>query len=179
MDLDGEYINRFDTSINGVDLSKRLVSTNHNALGYCSVKSPDKYESGAWCVVHDYGGSTGWDNISWNSWEPVGTKVQVQVRSSNDQINWSNWEDAGNGLSLKMTPPGRYLQVEVNLERFNNTESPVLYDISFNPLNVTSEATDLAVSIMGNASSVGIGDTVHLVISLSNLGPKSLRLITR
>ena len=46
MDLDGEYIHRFDTSINGIDLSKRLVSTNHNALGYCSVKSPYKYESG-------------------------------------------------------------------------------------------------------------------------------------
>ncbi|MDO8870259.1 MAG: hypothetical protein Q7V10_05855 [Methanobacteriaceae archaeon] len=173
MDLDGEYIHRFDTSINGIELSKRLVSTNHNALGYFTVKSPDKYESGAWSVVHDYGSSTGWDNISWNSWEPVGTKVSVHVRSSNDQINWSNWEDAGNGLSIKMTPPGRYLQVEVNLERFNNTESPVLYDISFNPLNVTDEATDLAVSITGNASSVGIGDTVHLVISLSNLGPKA------
>ncbi|WP_305548713.1 DUF11 domain-containing protein [Sediminibacterium sp.] len=38
---------------------------------------------------------------------------------------------------------------------------------------MTSEATDLAVSITGNASSVGIGDTVHLIISLSNLGPKS------
>ncbi len=174
MDLDGEYIHRFDTSINGVDLSKRLVSTNHNALGYFTVKSPDKYESGggAWSVVHDYGSITGWDNISWNSLEPVGTKVSVQVRSSNDQINWSNWEDAVNGLSLKMTPPGRYLQVEVNLERFNNTESPVLYDISVNALNVTSEATDLAVNITGNASSVGIGDTVHLVIGLSNLGPK-------
>ncbi|MDO8870257.1 MAG: DUF11 domain-containing protein [Methanobacteriaceae archaeon] len=40
-------------------------------------------------------------------------------------------------------------------------------------MNTTSEATDLAVSITGNASSVGIGDTVHLIISLSNLGPKS------
>ncbi|MDP2836291.1 MAG: DUF11 domain-containing protein, partial [Methanobacteriaceae archaeon] len=41
-----------------------------------------------------------------------------------------------------------------------------------NPFNVTDEATDLAVNITGNASSVGIGDTVHLIISLSNLGPK-------
>ena len=49
----------------------------------------------------------------------------------------------------------------------------MLYDISVNALNVTSEVTDLAVSITGNASSVGIGDTVRLVISLSNLGPKS------
>ena len=37
---------------------------------------------------------------------------------------------------------------------------------------MTSEATDLAVSIRGNASILGIGDTVHLVIGLSNLGPK-------
>ncbi|MDP3566408.1 DUF11 domain-containing protein, partial [Sediminibacterium sp.] len=39
-------------------------------------------------------------------------------------------------------------------------------------MNTTSEATDLAVNITGNATSLGIGDTVHLVISLSNLGPK-------
>ncbi|MDP3485831.1 MAG: DUF11 domain-containing protein [Methanobacteriaceae archaeon] len=37
---------------------------------------------------------------------------------------------------------------------------------------MTDESTDLGVSITGNASSLGIGDTVHLVISLSNLGPK-------
>ena len=48
----------------------------------------------------------------------------------------------------------------------------MVYDIGVNALNVTSEGTDLAVSIMGNVSSVGIGDTVHLVIGLSNLGPK-------
>jgi hypothetical protein len=86
-------------------------------------------------------------------------------------INWSNWEDAGNGLSLKTTPPGRYLQVEAVLEIIKGLNSPVIYDISVNALNTTSEATDLAVNITGNASSLGIGDTVHLVISLSNLGP--------
>ena len=48
----------------------------------------------------------------------------------------------------------------------------MIYDISVNALNITSEATDLAVNITGNATSLGIGDTVHLIISLSNLGPK-------
>ena len=48
----------------------------------------------------------------------------------------------------------------------------MVHDISVNALNTSDEATDLAVSITGNVSSVGIGDTVHLVISLSNLGPK-------
>ena len=48
----------------------------------------------------------------------------------------------------------------------------MVYDISFNALNTSDEGTDLAVSVMGNVSSVGIGDTVHLVIGLSNLGPK-------
>ncbi|MDP3035501.1 MAG: hypothetical protein Q8M97_10430 [Methanobacteriaceae archaeon] len=63
--------------------------------------------------------------------------------------------------------------MEAVLEIIKGLNSPVIYDISVNALNVTSDATDLAVSIMGNASSVGIGDTVHLIISLSNLGPKS------
>jgi Flp pilus assembly pilin Flp len=49
----------------------------------------------------------------------------------------------------------------------------VVYDISVNALNKSDEAIDLAVSIMGNSTSVGIGDTVHLVIGLSNLGPKA------
>ncbi|MDP3484283.1 MAG: hypothetical protein Q8S06_02070, partial [Methanobacteriaceae archaeon] len=47
----------------------------------------------------------------------------------------------------------------------------MIYDIGVNALNTTDEATDLAVNITGNASSLGIGDTVHLIISLSNLGP--------
>jgi hypothetical protein len=105
-----------------------------------------------------------------NSFKQV-IKVSIHVRSSNDQINWSNWEDAGNGLSLKITPSGRYLQVEAVLEIIKGLNSPVVYDISVNALNTTSGATDLAVNITGNASSVGMGDTVHLVIGLSNLGP--------
>ncbi len=70
-----------------------------------------------------------------------------------------------------MTPPGQYLEVEAVLEIINGLNSPVIYDISVNALNATSEATDLAVNIAGNASSLNIGDTVHLIISLSNLGP--------
>ena len=62
--------------------------------------------------------------------------------------------------------------MEAVLEIIKGLNSPVIYDISVNALNTTSEATDLAVNITGNATSLGIGDTVHLIISLSNLGPK-------
>ena len=174
VDYNDEYIHRIDPAINGVDLSKRIVYTGHVGYNQMTTSSMNGIQqSGSWCVVHDSGVlNTSWSNITWNGYEPSGTRISMHVRSSNDQINWSNWEDAVNGLSLKMTPSGRYLQVEAVLEIIKGLNSPVIYDISVNVLNVTSEATDLAVSITGNASSVGIGDTVRLVISLSNLGPK-------
>jgi hypothetical protein len=107
------------------------------------------------------------------SYEPKGTKVTVRVRSSNDKNNWSNWEPANNYFNLKLTPNGRYLEVEVALEKFNSTQSPVVYDVTVNTLDSTALTTDLGVSITGNQSSLNVGETVKLIIIAVNNGPNS------
>ncbi|MBM4241757.1 MAG: hypothetical protein FJ150_08875 [Euryarchaeota archaeon] len=110
--------------------------------------------------------------IGWNSYEPSGTKVTVRVRSSNDKINWSVWEDAVNGVALKLTPHGRYLEVEVCLERLSGTLSPLVYDVTISTLKGES-ATALAVSITGDKNVLNLGDNVKLTITAQNNGPHS------
>jgi len=96
----------------------------------------------------------------------------VRVRSSNDKIDWSVWEDAVNGAALKLTPRGRYLEVEVSLESLSGMLSPVVYDITLSTLKGDS-ATDLAVSIIGDKNILNLGDNVKLTINALNRGPKS------
>jgi uncharacterized repeat protein (TIGR01451 family) len=112
-----------------------------------------------------------WGTVSWNSFEPKGTKVSVRVRSSNDKANRSTWEEAENGLNLKLTPNGRYLEVEVTLEKFNSTQSPVVYDVTVNALDSSAATTDLGVGITSDKSSLNIGGTVKLTINAFNNGP--------
>ncbi|MEN4017174.1 MAG: DUF11 domain-containing protein [Methanobacterium sp.] len=108
-----------------------------------------------------------------NSYEPHGTKITVRVRSSNDKQSWSAWEDAINGASLRLTPRGRYLEVEVTLEKFNSAQSPVVYDVTVNTLDSTALTTDLGASITGNQSSLNVGETVKLTVTAFNNGPNS------
>ncbi len=106
-----------------------------------------------------------------NSYEPHGTKITVRVRSSNDKQSWSAWEDAINGASLRLTPRGRYLEVEVTLEKFNSAQSPVVYDVTVNTLDSTALTTDLGVTITGNKNTLNLGDTVKLAVTAFNNGP--------
>ncbi len=103
VDYNDEYIHRINPTINGVDLSKRIVFGSHVGYNQMTTSSQNGIQqSGSWIVIHDSGVlNTSWSNVTWNGYEPSGTRISIHVRSSNDQINWSNWEDAGNGLSLE------------------------------------------------------------------------------
>jgi uncharacterized repeat protein (TIGR01451 family) len=174
VDHNDVYIHRINPAINGVDFSKMIVSGTH--VGYSTMTAPTSkvYDKGTWTVIHDsLTDNAYWATISWNSHQPKGTKVTVRVRSSNDKTNWSNWEPANNGLNLKLTPNGRYLEVEVTLEKFNSTQSPVVYDVTVNTLDSTALTTDLGVTITGNQSSLNVGDTVKLTVTAFNNGPNS------
>jgi hypothetical protein len=172
VDHNDVYIHRIKPAINGVDFSKMIVSGTH--VGYSTMTAPTSkvYDKGTWTVIHDsLTDNAYWGTISWNSYEPKGTKVTVRVRSSNDKTNWSNWEPANNGLNLKLTPNGRYLEVEVILEKFNSAQSPVVYDVTVNTLDSAALTTDLGVSITGNKSSLNVGGTVKLTVKAFNNGP--------
>lgn len=88
-------------------------------------------EFGSWTVIRDSGKENSpWGKISWNSKEPDGSSITVNVRSSNDQNNWSTWETVSNGDVLKSTPDGRYLQTQVIFKRAAGMQSPVLNDLT-------------------------------------------------
>jgi uncharacterized repeat protein (TIGR01451 family) len=59
----------------------------------------------------------------------------------------------------------------VTLEKFNSTQSPVVYDVTVSTLDSTVLVTDLGVSITGNQSSLNVGETVKLTIIARNEGP--------
>ncbi|MGF7117394.1 hypothetical protein [Methanobacterium oryzae] len=173
VDHEDVYIHRINPEINGVDFSKMIVSGTH--VGYSNMLplNSNTHEQGTWTVIHDsLVNNAYWGTISWNSYEPKRSKVTVRVRSSNDKINWSNWEEAINNANLRLTPSGRYLEVEVVLEK-NGTYSPVVYDLTVKNLDSNAAAADLGVTITGDKNSLNLGEKVKLTITAFNDGPKS------
>ncbi|MFW9882197.1 MAG: hypothetical protein ACFFG0_54740, partial [Candidatus Thorarchaeota archaeon] len=91
---------------------------------------------GTWTTVFDSGeDDIPWGKVFWTSSEPVGTSVEVKVRSSNDKddpSSWSSWEDATNDTWLTSTPNGRYLQIQTKLQSDEDEKTPILFDLTVN-----------------------------------------------
>lgn len=171
LDASGEYIYRINPQMNGVDLYKMVLFGSHVALGGMTAPQSNAFSRGTWTIVQDSQKDNSlWGNIQWTGYQPPGTKITVQARSSLDQFQWSNWEEVDNGDKLKTTPAGRYLQVKVILERFSSPLSPILYDIAINPLQ-SDQSTDLAVTMAGNQTTLNMGETIKLTITATNNGP--------
>ncbi len=123
-----------------VDLQKRLVgTTTHAATGDLTGIVARNLTSrfGTWTVVQDSQvAGTPWGLISWQDVKPEGTSVAVRVRSSEDNESWSAWEPATNGADLSLTPPGRYLEVQVSLQKTSGDEFPQLDEITVAPASV-------------------------------------------
>lgn len=175
-DASDEYIHRIDPFISGVDLSKRLINVVHDATGTMTTPTTKNHDQGTWTITHDSQTDNAyWGIVSWNSYEPEGTGVSVHVRSSNDKTNWSNWEEAFNGANLSLTPAGRYLEVEVTLER-TGTTSPIVYNLTIKNTDSTLLTADLGVTVTGDKNTLNIGDTVKLTIHAVNNGPNSVNV---
>ena len=138
--LGDEYVYRIDPTTNSVDLKKRIIGsggqyTYSDMTGIVARTITTRI--GTWTVTFDSEApDTPWGTISWNSSEPEGTLIKVEVRSSNDKKNWSAWEEALNGIPLKVTPDGRYLQIRVTLQIITGEKSPILYDITVKAANI-------------------------------------------
>jgi len=129
---DGASLGVFDTGLYPYTYSDATGSSFRSAIGLF----------GTWTVIfNSEGADMPWGTVSWNSSEPTGTSVTVEVRSSNDQTTWSAWETASNGVALSSTPDGRYLQIETTLQITSGDVSPILYDLRVEvgnqPPNVT------------------------------------------
>jgi streptogramin lyase len=136
--LDDEYVARIDPATNSVDLYKQIVgSGGHYSYSDMTgiIARTITTQIGTWTVDYDSGvAGTGWGIVSWNGSEPAGTSISVRVRSSEDGSSWSGWETATDGALLGSTPNGRYLQVETTLQILSGDVSPILYDLTVQPL---------------------------------------------
>lgn len=126
---------------------------------------------GFWTVTFDSEVSNApWGTISWHSFEPNGTSVKVEVRSSNDNANWFplGWETVTNGTLLSTTPNGRYLQIETALQIMSGEVSPILYDLTVQ----SSGPLQLLVSISPLLASISVGDSVTFTSTVSGGVPQ-------
>ncbi len=145
--LGDNTIRRIDPADNTVDLIKDInAASGHYGYSDMTGISIISIDQGKWTVVYDSGEPEAeWERVWWTDFVPAGMTLAVKARSSLDLMTWSAWESATNGTDLSATPPGQYLEVEVELERpQGETDSPILYDltIEWSPPCVTVEWGD-------------------------------------
>jgi hypothetical protein len=145
---------------------------------------------GFWTVIHDSKVTgTSWGTLSWEALEPAGTRIQIRVRSSNDQKTWSLWESAANRSALRATPLGRFLEVQVALQSGQPGQTPVFQSLSIVPaaevqygaLHYSQEFSEdvgpewssrrTAVTPLGSRRFLGDFGNQTVRLSLSNLPP--------
>jgi Beta-propeller repeat len=101
-------------------------------------------QTGNWSVVFDSGraGAT-WGSVNWNSQEPTGTAIVVQVRADNVQANLPSRtfsSNLTNGGSFCGSQSGRFIEVKATFTRAPGVVNPpILYDLSVGtcPLTVS------------------------------------------
>ena len=86
--------------------------------------------TGVWTVVYDSEKpATPWGSINWHAQMVDDSKLSVTVASSPDGVAFSPWRTAVRGVDLDV-PPGRYLKVNVLMQRSSSGHSPLLYDLT-------------------------------------------------
>lgn len=131
-----ENIHRINPTTDAIDLSKRLIGGRH--YGYSDMTGRIVRNAttrlGIWTLLHNSGfRNTPWGRLTWTVQEPGGTAVKIRVRSSNDRVTWSSWEVAFNDLPLRGVPPGRYLEIEAQLQSFVADVTPILEALTVIP----------------------------------------------
>jgi streptogramin lyase len=117
-----------------VDLGPGSNPYNYSDMtGFVSIGATSP--SGTWTVVFN-GGQAGipWTDASWNSSEPPGTGVVVEVRAANNQVDLplQPFLAVSNGGPIAGVT-GRYIEVRTSLSRTaQGNVSPILYDLTVN-----------------------------------------------
>ncbi|MCX6879845.1 MAG: hypothetical protein NTW21_39480 [Verrucomicrobia bacterium] len=165
-----ENINRIDPTIGAtgsIDLTKRIIGGLHygysDMTGIIARSATTRF--GTWTVIHNSKAEyTPWNSLTWH-----GSNVSVRVRSSHDRQQWSAWERAENGYPLAATPAGQYLEIEVTLQQLAPADSPVLYDLTVNP--VPQGVADLEITHAWSAAYAYAGWPLTNRITVTNHGP--------
>ena len=79
------------------------------------------------CTIDGGPDTFDWTTASWTGIVPAGTTAQLATRTSTDGVAWSGWSAAlaTSGSSIT-SPPGRYLQYQLQLTTSDSTLGPVI-----------------------------------------------------
>jgi len=164
------YLHRINPSTNSIDFSVQTPGLSGSGVakhyGYSDmtgiISRTITTKIGTWTVNFDSEAENmPWESVSWNSNEPSGTFVAVEVRSSNDGSTWSAWEKAANGNSLNSTPAGRYLQVKTTLQIMSGDVSPNLNDLTVRVGNKPPVANAGVDQVVEQANLAGASVTLN------------------
>jgi PKD repeat protein len=153
---------RFDQDSLVSDLQKPLLGTaSHPATGDLTgiIVRNLTSQFGTWTVIYDSEvAGTPWGLLSWNAQNPGGTLVAVRARSSEDGKTWSAWEPAADDVELAQTPAGRYLEVQVSLQKLGGDDNPRMQELTITPAStaqvpVASFTADPGAPLVGEAVS--------------------------
>jgi len=86
--------------------------------------------AGVWTVIYDSEKpATHWGSINWHAQIVDDGKLGITVASSSDGIAFSPWRTGVRGVDLDV-PSGRYLKVNVLMQRSSSGYSPSLHDLT-------------------------------------------------
>lgn len=161
-----------------VDLGPGAGPYNYSDMtGFVSIGSTAP--QGTWTVVFD-SGSAGTDDctISWNSSEPAGTAVMVEVRAADDlaALAGQAFVSVGNGVGI-VGVSGRYHEIRATLTRGANvSDTPILFDLTIScgtpcfTLDFETEDDFTTPLVNGQHIDVEFGNLVTLMSSGANAG---------
>jgi hypothetical protein len=108
-------------------------------------------------VAYNAGGVVMWGDIAWDAVVPPETTFTIRTRSSPDGLAWSSWSgEYSIPLGYAITSPNdRYIQYTVNLSTINESQIPVLNEVtisykSYRATGTIEMITDLNVPSLSN-----------------------------
>ncbi len=129
---------RINPATNLVDLTVDLGAgaAPYNYSDMTGIIALQAAREGMWTVVYDSGTpGTDWGTVSWNSNEPAGTGIKVEVRASDNpgSLPGETFVEVSNGVMFGgMT--GQHIEIRTTFSREDGvSETSVLYDLTVEP----------------------------------------------
>jgi hypothetical protein len=130
-------LSEFDTTGNPAEVNHLGTPGLYDYWDNASMLLSAHYPTGNYVSnVFDAGSYVMWNNVTWDEVKPLGTNVEVFVRTGNSSVPtdsiWSGWSPAitnSSGSAINR-PWGRYLQYRIQMATSNTSITPELYNFN-------------------------------------------------